>query len=348
MRPAPDGVGFLGAPDDLAQPEEAGKSSRIAAAGRVPVVSLSPTGITRALRTLPCPHCRAAIGRTLAFCPHCGLKTGFQQHRESACAACGQKLPVADDIAFCPACSAPVRGGLDHPHLHDSTQPRRRFSGLPRAGAKPRLALLDSEGDVEREIQLDRDVIVVGRDRGDLVFDDDTISPEHALISWKEDEIRVRDLGSASGSWVFVLQPQELTDGDVLLIGSQVIRFRKLVHHDVKATLADRRNSVVGLPSRDDAMLEQLRADGTVRDVIYLSPGRTVLIGREQGDWVFPYDPTMSARHAEVRSLADRGVYVVRDLGSRNGLAILVRGERTLLPGERLLLGRRMLRVELS
>jgi pSer/pThr/pTyr-binding forkhead associated (FHA) protein len=234
------------------------------------------------------------------------------------------------------------------PHLQDITQPRRRFPSAPPAGTIPRLALLDNEGDVEREIPLQREVTVVGRERGDLVLDgDDSISPEHAVISWSGNEIRVRDLGSANGSWVFVLQPQQLSDGDVLLIGSQVIRFRQLrQREDEGPALAGERRS--GLPPLDDAMLEQLRADGTVRDVIYLSPGRTVLIGREHGDWVFPYDPTMSARHAEVRSIVDRGVYVVRDLGSRNGLAVLVRGERTVLPGERLLLGRRMLRVELS
>ena len=36
------------------------------------------------------------------------------------------------------------------------------------------------------------------------------------------------------------------------------------------------------------AVIEQLRADGSCRDVYHLSPGRSILIGREQGDWLFP------------------------------------------------------------
>jgi hypothetical protein len=48
---------------------------------------------------------------------------------------------------------------------------------------------------------------------------------------------------------------------------------------------------------RDDPV-ERLRADGNVRDVLHLSPGRSVMIGREIGDWVLPYVSAMSRRHA--------------------------------------------------
>ena len=92
------------------------------------------------------------------------------------------------------------------------------------------------------------------------------------------------------------------------------------------------------------AALQQLRADGSVRDVLHLSPGRHVVLGREAGDWVFPYDQTMSGRHAEVRS--EDSEFVVDDLGSRNGVAIAVRGERALRKGQRVLLGDQILRVE--
>jgi pSer/pThr/pTyr-binding forkhead associated (FHA) protein len=164
---------------------------------------------------------------------------------------------------------------------------------------------------------------------------------------WSENGLRVRDMGSANGSWLFIESPHVLSDGDVLLIGSQVIRFRRL-----RAQLADLAGGHVRagsrVPSRDDAMLEQLRDDGSIRDVLYLSPARTVLIGREHGDWVFPYDPTMSARHCEVRSVIERDEYLLRDVGSRNGVGVLVRGERAVRGGERLLFGRKMLRLEFS
>jgi pSer/pThr/pTyr-binding forkhead associated (FHA) protein len=69
-----------------------------------------------------------------------------------------------------------------------------------------------------------------------------------------------------------------------------------------------------------------------------------VLIGRESGDWVFPYDPTMSGRHAEIRS--EDAEFFVHDAGSRNGVALAVHGDRLLQPGQRILVGDQILRVE--
>lgn len=296
------------------------------------------------MRTAPCPHCGRAVDRTLYFCTHCGFKTGFQAGPHF-CQSCGARVQI-DGASFCTACGEVLRGGRDEPGLHATTLPRPvpPLAMVPTRG--PRLVLLDDAGGVMREIPLERETLVVGRTAGDLTFDDDdALSPEHALLTWRENALSVRDLGSSNGSWLFVTAPQRLSDGDVLLVGSQVIRFRRLATRRTENEQPGATGSHV--PVQDDAMLEQLRADGSVRDVLYLSPGRTILIGREQGDWVFPYDPTMSARHAEIRSVPDRDEYLVRDVGSRNGVAVLVRGERPVREGERLLLGHKMLRVDL-
>jgi pSer/pThr/pTyr-binding forkhead associated (FHA) protein len=253
---------------------------------------------------------------------------------------------MSDDDAFCAACGEPLKGGLDSPDLTVDTQPRGITPMVSVQG--PHLSLLAEDGDVVREIPLERGEIVVGRGQGDVQFDDDdAVSPEHAVLTWKDNALHVRDLGSSNGSWLYILAPQALTDGDVLLIGSQVIRFRKLSSGFLLDD-AELREAVSRPPSRHDAMLEQLRADGSVRDVMYLSPGRTILIGRDHGDWAFPYDPTMSARHAEIRSVPQRDEYVVRDVGSRNGIGVLIRGERAVRRGERLLFGRKMLRADLT
>ena len=74
---------------------------------------------------------------------------------------------------------------------------------------------------------------------------------------------------------------------------------------------------------------------GAVRDVLHLSPGRSVTIGRETGDWIFPYDSTMSRRHADIRS--EGSEFFVHDANSRNGVAVGVRGERALNTEQRLL-----------
>jgi pSer/pThr/pTyr-binding forkhead associated (FHA) protein len=307
------------------------------------IASTSTSGI-RSLRTAPCPHCTRAIDRALYFCPHCGLKTGFAAVNPTFCSSCGTRM--SDDDSFCAACGEPLKGGLDAPGLTVDTQPRG-LTPMVVSAHGPHLSILTEDGDVEREIPLETGEIVVGRGTGDVTFDDDAMSPEHAVLTWKNNALHVRDLGSSNGSWLYILAPQALTDGDVLLIGSQVIRFRKLTSGFLLDD-AELRQAGSRTPQRDDAMLEQLRADGSVRDVLYLSTGRTILIGRDHGDWAFPYDPTMSARHAEIRSVPQRDEYVVRDLGSRNGIGVLVRGERAVRGGERLLFGRKMLRADLT
>jgi pSer/pThr/pTyr-binding forkhead associated (FHA) protein len=79
--------------------------------------------------------------------------------------------------------------------------------------------------------------------------------------------------------------------------------------------------------------------------VLHLSPGRDISIGRERGDWVFPYDLSMSGAHAEV--LSRDADFVVVDAGSRNGVGVAVRGEVRLVPGARILVGDKILRIDL-
>jgi len=187
----------------------------------------------------------------------------------------------------------------------------------------------------------------IGRTEGDIRFPEDQfLSPLHSKLSWEEGRLEVRDLGSRNGTWVFLEGPYRLTDGDLILIGSQVLRFRRLGYpgpHTAEADATKRMGSMT--PSADIASLTQLRNDGSSRDVIQLSPGRDVHIGRERGDWIFPYDPSMSAQHATVRS--EDADFVLVDDHSRNGVAIAARGAMTLQHGSRIMVGDKLLRIEL-
>jgi len=187
----------------------------------------------------------------------------------------------------------------------------------------------------------------IGRTEGDIRFPEDQfLSPLHSKLTWEEGQLEVRDLGSRNGTWVFLEAPYRLTDGDLILIGSQILRFRRLGYpgpHTAEADATKRMGSMT--PSADIASLTQLRTDGSSRDVIQLSPGRDVHIGRERGDWIFPYDPSMSAQHATVRS--EDADFVLVDDHSRNGVAIAARGAMLLQHGSRIMVGDKLLRVEL-
>lgn len=275
-----------------------------------PVSSLGPSrdAVAGAKATATCPHCGGAVDASLPFCPRCGKRTGL---------------------------AASVTGDAGTVVLSGGT----RTTG-------PRLALLDEAGNPTRSFVIESGDLTVGRAAGDVVFaDDDFLSPIHAQFSWRGDRLVVRDLGSRNGSWVFLDAPHRLVDGDVLLIGSQMVRFRRLGYPGPRPPEADQTRRMGSFtPSADVAVLQQLRADGSTRDLFHLSPGRAMLVGRAEGDWVFPYDKTMSARHAEVRS--EDAEFVVLDCGSRNGVGLAVRGDRPLREGQRVLLGDHTLRVE--
>ncbi|MGH7534534.1 MAG: FHA domain-containing protein, partial [Gemmatimonadales bacterium] len=115
---------------------------------------------------------------------------------------------------------------------------------------------------MSKQFPLTRDETTIGRQDADIAFAEDTfLSPLHAQISVRENELTVRDLGSRNGTWVFTSEPHRLLDGDLMLVGSQIIRFRRLGYpgpHPPERDATRRMGSLI--PSADIACLTQLRA----------------------------------------------------------------------------------------
>lgn len=242
----------------------------------------------------------------------------------------------------CPRCSRTVDAALPFCGYCGT-----RISAIVSIGGKGSVvvSLLDDDLSVQTRYSLDRGEAVIGRGDADITLDDVYLSPVHARLELRDGTLWLRDLGSRNRTWTYIEEPTRLADGDVALVGSQLLRFRRLGYpgpHPPEADSTRRMGSLT--PPADVAVLEQLRADGSVRDCFHLSPTRTVQLGRESGDWVFPYDQTMSGRHAEIRA-QDADFYLV-DSGSRNGIALAVRGERAVRKGQRILLGDQILRIE--
>ena len=318
-----------------------GKSTGLqaVAGGSIPGtrVAASPALAATRPEAHTCPFCGGQANGLLPFCPHCGRRL-TAPGSGPRCTRCGS--PVGAGTNFCATCGAPVV----------EPTPLRSPGSTPaaaRTGAPIVLVLLDDTGKAKQRFERRAADTTIGRQDGDIRFPDDVfLSPLHAKIWWEQDALVVRDLGSRNGTWVFLEAPHRLVDGDLLLIGSQVIRFRRLGYpgpHPPDADATKRMGSVI--PSADIASLTQLRADGSARDVVQLSPGRDLVIGREQGDWIFPYDPSMSARHATVRS--EDADFVVVDANSRNGIALAARGDISLRHNSRILVGDKLLRIEI-
>lgn len=302
-----------------------------------------------------CQYCGRQNDAGAQFCSDCGKPLtkaaaaraavaagggGGLVSRTSGPGAVGSAAPAAAE-GTCPLCGSVVGGG-GHGAAAD-----RRSNPDRRSDHSLTLILVSEMATEVARFERKHTATTIGRTQGDIRFPDDQfLSPLHAKLSWEEGQLEVRDLGSRNGTWVFLEGPYRLTDGDLILIGSQVLRFKRLGYpgpHSAEADATKRLGSMV--PSADIASLTQLRSDGSSRDVIQLSPGRDVHIGRERGDWIFPYDPSMSAQHATVRS--EDADFVLVDDHSRNGVAIAARGAMTLRHGSRIMVGDKLLRIEL-
>lgn len=296
---------------------------------------------------MQCPTCGHAIDSSMPFCAFCGANLGkaaVATETIPTCPNCG--TAISGDFKFCPNCATPLKAGAGaRTTPHEATAV---FSART-AGPKPpaTLVLLDDAGTKGAKHPLVGEETTVGRAGADISFGDDPyLSPIHALFIWKDNKLTMRDLGSRNGTWIFLDGPHRLVDGDLVLVGSQLLRFRRLGYpgpHPPEADATRRMGSLV--PSADIASIAQLRADGSVRDVLHLSPGRDVAVGRDRGDWSFPYDPSMSGAHAIIRS--EDADFVVQDAGSRNGVAIASRGDIVLKKGSKILVGDKLMMIEM-
>jgi pSer/pThr/pTyr-binding forkhead associated (FHA) protein len=335
-RAAPVGAGgIVNAPD-------AGK----VAIPQTRVSERSPQGASggAGLKT-PCRYCATPVDPSLPFCPKCGGRVAAEAPANAApsaaCSSCGGKVQPGVDI-FCARCGARVTMDAAPPTGATGTGV---FSAKgTRSG--PKISMLDAEGNVSRTVTMEGPEATIGRADGEIRFSDDVfMSPVHASIAFRDGQLFVRDLGSRNGTWLYALEPYKLQDGDTILVGSQLLRFRRLGYPGPNPPEADAtRRLGSATPSADVAVMQQLRADGSARDTCHLSPARSVVIGRAEGDWLFPYDKTMSGKHAEIRG--EDLEFIVLDLGSRNGIAVSVRGEKPVKAGQRILIGDQTLRVE--
>jgi len=80
-----------------------------------------------------------------------------------------------------------------------------------------------------------------------------------------------------------------------------------------------------------------------VAEIFPLRPGENS-VGRDAGDITFPGDRYVSARHAVFK--VEPGGVTFTDLGSSNGSFVKVAGAADLTPGDQLLLGTQLFRLD--
>jgi len=188
----------------------------------------------------------------------------------------------------------------------------------------------------------------IGRAEGQVVLPNDPyISPLHCRITYRNQRFWVQDLGSVNGIYLRLKAEQELVDGDLVLVGLEVLRFEVVDPQERTLTPAARQGAqIFGSPVCPRyARLTQQTMEAASRDVYYLTRDETV-IGRESGDLVFTGDPYMSRRHARILRGSDAMPFVLNDLGSSNGTYLRIRGEAELTNRDYIRVGQHLFRLE--
>ena len=191
------------------------------------------------------------------------------------------------------------------------------WPGAARALGPEYSVVLVGPGAETMEFRLERSETVLGKTRGEIGFPADSLlSAAHARFVMDEGGLRVEDM-SQGGVFLRVAQPVPLQAGDVILVGRMLVDF-VLGHKPGQAWL------------RHEGKSYELKEPRTV-------------IGRREGDMVFPEESFLSSRHARIRN--EDGVYYLEDLRSTNGTYVRVRGSARLSSGDEILCGGQLLRV---
>ncbi len=95
--------------------------------------------------------------------------------------------------------------------------------GSPNVPCWGRLSRVVSPTACSHAFLLTRDEVKIGRDRGDIVFNNDAfVSGTHARL-YNKGGPHVEDLNSSNGTYIRLQAPRALDHGDMLLVGQQII-----------------------------------------------------------------------------------------------------------------------------
>ncbi len=340
--PNPAGMNFCkmcGAKLQGTTPSRPNLPSALAAVSGQPSSTSLPRPATRP--ALICPQCGGQTPAGYTFCQHCGARlppTPPPPGAPSADASGPGEVGIADTLAVSPT----------------KTKPKARISPLadtvkdPEQNAYGRLVVVLRSGADGESFALAGDVIDVGRKEANISFPDDAcLARRHARLERRGEKVFASPLDTVNGLYARLRagEKHRVLDGDLLLVGREVLRFEVLdpTERD-QAAAVERGVRLFGSPLRAPwGRLLQIIPSGVARDVYHLTQPE-VILGREDGDIRFLSDEFMSRRHARLAN--HNGHFELCDEGSSNGTFVRIRGERELHHGDAIRVGDQVLRYE--
>ncbi|HVV85734.1 MAG TPA: FHA domain-containing protein, partial [Kofleriaceae bacterium] len=255
------------------------------------------------------------------------------------CPQCGADVPP--NFRFCGACGQRMDEGSAPsalPQVPRVVTP----AAVPRPQPRAQLTLIKPDGAEGGVHELRQGENKIGRNYASLFESDGYLSPVHAELIVDGANATVRDLDSLNGVFVKMIDEEEITAGQVLRIGQELLRFEWI---DPQPPVPDG-TEVMGSPNPGYWGKVTVILGKDIDGAAFPLLGDTVTLGRERGEINFPEDGYVSGLHARI-SLRDGRVYLA-DLGSSNGTFMKVQGERALTNESFVLMGQQLVRVNLT
>jgi pSer/pThr/pTyr-binding forkhead associated (FHA) protein len=251
------------------------------------------------------------------------------------CPSCGNPVPL--DFKFCGTCGHRMSpGGAPAP------APVAAVPAAARGASRGTLVVINPDGSEGDSFPLTDGDTGVGRNAGAVFSADAYLSPLHATFSITGATVSVRDENSLNGVYVKLKRdaPIKLQDGDVFRIGQEILRFESIPLPQLVQGVEPMGSPNPGYVGRLTLVIgRESTGNG------YPIPPDGMHLGRERGDVVFPEDGYVSGLHCRVHY--DGSSCVLTDVGSSNGTFLRVRGSRTLVSGDLLLMGQQLFRLQL-
>lgn len=252
------------------------------------------------------------------------------------CPQCSHKNPMGN--RFCASCGY----NLSALQAAPTTAPVR--SAVSAAGGVV-LTALRADGSEAGQYALPNEPrVIVGRDTGSIFAGDSYLSPRHASFTRADGALTVRDESSLNGVYLRLKAnvPCRLDFGSVFRIGQEIIRLEAL---ETPPPSAD---GVVklGSPSKGYVGRLCLVIGRDTTGNAFPIPQAGLHCGRERGDVLFSEDGYVSGHHCHVAPGPDGNVYLT-DVGSSNGTFVRLQAEHALQPGDVLLMGQQLFRVDM-
>jgi pSer/pThr/pTyr-binding forkhead associated (FHA) protein len=322
-----------------------------------PVVALAEPP-TPAVALVYCPRCQSPNRGGSLYCSVCGCSL----KEASPPAPAPRAVPAAPSSRELPPESLPEEA-FDTAEMAPKTTPT----------TPGRLVLIGKDGSDGVSYPLETDSTDIGTREGSILLKDDPyLSSRHARLIREGTQWWVIDLNSVNGVYVKLRGKRPLADGDLILLGQQVLRFEAVMDAEhLLRPAAQHGAALFGTPQTPrHARLCQRTVEGVTRDIYHLHRAETSL-GRETADIVFSDDPFLSRRHAVIRQqqvttapaaapglTGSAGVapagppnpgakgFSIEDAGSSNGTFVAIRGREPLTSGDVVRVGLHVFRVE--